>query len=487
MTYLRNTAALIGVFALCCFITFVVLIVKDDFTNIVEDRIKEQAKLKMNSEAYKNWKDPPASVYLQFFMFHVENQLQILEGERPIVRQIGPYTYKEIRHRTNVSLFDNATISAVTPRTFIFEPLMSVGDPKNDSVTTINIPFIALLRMLKYSGMVKKIGASILFTLRSRTLFHTRSVDELLWGYEDPILKLGHKLLPSFIKDCRFGLFYGMNGTNDGEYVFNTGKNDYMEFTKIITWKGQKSLSWWTSNSSNMINGTDGASFHPLIKKDETLYLFASDICRSLYVMFEKELEVKGIKAYRFVIPKEIFASDHPDNKGFCPSENCHSSGVLNISICRQGAPVFISPPHFYNGDQKLVNDIIGMKPNMEAHQSFLDIEPMTGIPIRIAKRMQINIHVESMNYITQTGRIRTMILPVIFLNQHAVIDDKSAAKLKWALHKINVVTYIPYMILWMGIFLCLTCVILVLVSGRHKKNKEFTPVMSKLSSAETH
>ena len=29
-----------------------------------------------------------------------------------------------------------------------------------------------------------------------------------------------------------------------------------------------------------MINGTNGAFFHPLVTKDETLYMFSSDLCR---------------------------------------------------------------------------------------------------------------------------------------------------------------------------------------------------------------
>lgn len=29
-----------------------------------------------------------------------------------------------------------------------------------------------------------------------------------------------------------------------------------------------------------MINGTDGAVFHPLINRNELLYIFAADLCR---------------------------------------------------------------------------------------------------------------------------------------------------------------------------------------------------------------
>lgn len=42
----------------------------------------------------------------------------------------------------------------------------------------------------------------------------------------------------------------------------------------------RSSLNWWTSDECNMINGTNGASFHPVITKDEMLYMFSSDLCR---------------------------------------------------------------------------------------------------------------------------------------------------------------------------------------------------------------
>ncbi|GCB82225.1 hypothetical protein scyTo_0021960, partial [Scyliorhinus torazame] len=94
MVRLRNKTALVGGFALCCFIIFLILIVNDVFKNIVEDQIKKHTKLKLNGEAFKNWKEPPVPTYLQFYFFHVENQLQILQGEQAIVKQLGPYTYK---------------------------------------------------------------------------------------------------------------------------------------------------------------------------------------------------------------------------------------------------------------------------------------------------------------------------------------------------------------------------------------------------------
>lgn len=39
-------------------------------------------------------------------------------------------------------------------------------------------------------------------------------------------------------------------------------------------------LSFWNSNQSNSINGSDGSAFHPLLTKDERIYIFTPDLCR---------------------------------------------------------------------------------------------------------------------------------------------------------------------------------------------------------------
>lgn len=42
------------------------------------------------------------------------------------------------------------------------------------------------------------------------------------------------------------------------------------------------------------------------------------------------------------------------------------------------GAPIFLSAPHFYQADQKFVEDIEGMHPKKEYHETFLDINPVS-------------------------------------------------------------------------------------------------------------
>jgi len=52
---------------------------------------------------------------------------------------------------------------------------------------------------------------------------------------------------------------------------------------------------WWGEGSyCSMINGTDGSVFSPFVEKSRLLYIFNVDLCRSLYLKFEKEIEYMG-------------------------------------------------------------------------------------------------------------------------------------------------------------------------------------------------
>lgn len=53
------------------------------------------------------------------------------------------YMHREYRPRENISFLENGTkIFALNPKTFVFVPEKSAGNPEVDLVRTVNIPFV---------------------------------------------------------------------------------------------------------------------------------------------------------------------------------------------------------------------------------------------------------------------------------------------------------------------------------------------------------
>lgn len=54
----------------------------------------QQVVLRNGTDAFEAWQNPPAPIYMQFYFFNLTNPTEVLNGERPAVLEIGPYTYR---------------------------------------------------------------------------------------------------------------------------------------------------------------------------------------------------------------------------------------------------------------------------------------------------------------------------------------------------------------------------------------------------------
>ncbi|XP_062346819.1 platelet glycoprotein 4 isoform X4 [Cinclus cinclus] len=335
--------------------------------NLIGKAVKKEAVIVNGTAAFQNWLVPGSSVFREFWIFHVLNPSEVMdEGAQPKFEQRGPYTYR-VRYlpKENVTEGENGTISYMLPNAADFERGMSVG-PENDTVTVLNLAVV-------------------------------------------------------------------YNGTSDGPYTVYTGTEDIAQTAVIESYKNKRTLSYWEGHC-DMVNGTDGASFPPFVKKDQVLRFFSSDICRSIYGVFYGKQVVKGITLYRFVVPREAFASpaEVGDNYCFCTdteiSKNCTVAGVLDISACKAKRPVYISLPHFLHASESVLQDVEGLSPNEKEHETYLDIEPVTGLTLRFAKRLQVNLLVKPSKYIEPLKKVKKpYVFPLLWLNESAVIGDEKA------------------------------------------------------------
>jgi hypothetical protein len=129
-----------------------------------------------------------------------------------------------------------------------------------------------------------------IFSSAGETLVVRKKVREILFeGYHVNFLneliglttKFGMKM-QSPLPNNTFGLFYNKNRTSPGLYSMNTGVRDVMQLKQITSFRNRPKVPHWMGDTCNQLNGTDGSAFHPKVKRDETLYLFNVDLCRSV-------------------------------------------------------------------------------------------------------------------------------------------------------------------------------------------------------------
>uniref|UniRef100_A0A8C2JFB5 Lysosome membrane protein 2-like n=1 Tax=Cyprinus carpio TaxID=7962 RepID=A0A8C2JFB5_CYPCA len=343
--------------------------------------------------------------------------------------------YIKFRPKHNVSFVHNGTkVAAYTKKIFVFEPEKSVGDPNVDLVTTVNIPAVAAMNRIKSAGFWASSAFSMYMGSIGTTMFMTHTVQELLWGFKDPLLTRLKTIKPE--TDEYFGLMLHV------KFIFDL-------------WTPSPNLSY-----SN----------------------------RSIHMRFEKEVELKGIPAYRFTPPRDTLASgkNNPENEGFCVTpKKCLDDGVLDVSVCRKGAPVVVSFPHFHLGDEKYAQAIDGISPVHEHHQTFLDLNPTMGVPVRAMKRAQFNIHLERVSGFPLTRNLNNTIFPILFLNESVVIDDASAARIQKLLLIVTLVSHFPLILVAMGVILVLVSIILAIRFYQNKpsakKDTSYVPVSAKV------
>lgn len=402
------------------------------FPVIFNSIVNKMLMLSENSKTLTSFIKAPVPIYMQIYLFNVTNPDAIrFHGAKPILKEVGPYTYREVREKFDLVWgHDDGSVSYQQNFTFFFDEEMSNGLKETDYITTINAVMVTVAAKIEKLGPAIQAMVELAFLRFKESLFVTRTVGELLFrGYKEPLLNELTKYIgdPTNSKG-RFGFFYPRNNSNDGTYKVRTGENGMDNYLNIEEWNGNHTLSYWNSTYCNMINGTDGSQYPPKVTKNTVLRIFTSQLCRSLYLTFEKEISHHGINAYRFTAPEEMLqaADQNPDNACYCypDQQHCLGSGMLNLQPCAQGANIIMSTPHFYMGDKVELAKLVGLNPNKNDHETFLDVEPRTGVTMKAAKKIQINVPLRPYGNLPSFKNVPEVVFPVLWVNENADVNE---------------------------------------------------------------
>lgn len=427
--------------------------------SLFADKIKGQLPIVKGTDAYTRYTASSVPLQVKMYMFNVTNAEEVSKNKsKPILNQVGPFSLTERRIKNVIGISaDNTTLDYKLIRTYYFNPNESISLDVN--ITLPNVPAFSALFKAQVKEEEDESAANpvsvISEYLTNETLYLTHTAQEWLFqGFKMPFLDQLNDdgiYFDDQPPENKFGFYYKKNGTwderADGVMTISTGVDgNFSNIGKVVRWNKKSEVDYWRGKSCNTIKGTDGQFFHPFVQKEDKLDIFAPDLCRTLTIEFIKTTSIRSIELYRFGISSSFFKPiDHnEETKCYCVKRSheakkkfCHLSGVVDVSSCRK-SPVVLSTPHFYNGDPLLRQAVEGLTPSAANHDTFIDIEPMTGAVLRVRRRLQVNAELFPSDAFEASKSLNgTIIHPWIWIDQSIVVPDDLAQKLENKLTKI--------------------------------------------------
>ncbi|XP_055711408.1 protein peste-like isoform X2 [Phlebotomus papatasi] len=425
------------------------------------------------------WKSPPLDMSIEIYLFNWTNYDQFHNHSvKPIVEELGPYVFREKPDKVNIVWHpENSTVSFGKLSVFHFDAERSKGS-LDDNITSVNIVALSAAETVRWQSYVEQKKVSLGLSLYNEELHVTKTAREFLFdGYEDDLIEMA-KEMSAFSSDIvvpfdRAGYFYMRNNSASlmGHYNMYTGADDISKIGSIGNWNYGNRTKFF-ADTCGMVNGSAGEFYPPQLKKDQVSF-FSPDMCRTLPFDFEAEVEVEGITGYKYSGGARTIDNGtlYPANECFCAGE-CMPSGVLNISSCRYGSPVFVSFPHFYAADPFYLDQVEGINPSKDKHQFYLTIEPSMGIPLEVAARFQLNLLIRPSSNVALYQDVPTVFFPVLWFQQKVTVSPEVAADLR-QVHALPTIGYIcAGVVIAFGILLILWFPLLKLICRRDRVPK---------------
>ncbi|KAK3926937.1 Sensory neuron membrane protein 2, partial [Frankliniella fusca] len=389
------------------------------------------------------------------------------------------------RERVDVKFHnEDDTLSYFSKSTYRFNKDKSGCRTLNDVVTIIHVPILGTALKLQ---QVSSMGLSIfndavpLLFQKSKNIFLKTTVRELLFdgvfincSYPADSFPAGavcsglRARAPASYRrvgeDFYFSMFGSLNGTSTERVRVSRGEVDPGSVGRITAVRGNATLSNWRPGSPcNLINGTDGTVFPPFLQNTTVLPIYTAASCRSLYLLYRGGTTLGGVPLRRYAIDTNMLASgrDYPPNRRRSSKmsgeerelQSCLPMGAMDLSPC-SGSPVILTFPHFYLGDPIFLEYPVGLSPRQEDHETIVDIDPVTGVPLRAKKRVQLNMFLKKMEDFAYLSSVSEGLFPILWMEEGITLQGDSLAKVSRSHMMLAALGLLPWLVTALGALL---------------------------------
>jgi len=433
---------------------------------------KTQLVLSPNSSSFPMWKDiPPLTA--KIYLFNVLNPDEItMKGAIPEVEEIGPFVFMEHHKKTRLVWNENNTVTYHQMRTWEFVSELSDGSLE-DEVTIINPVAASIGELLRSKIPVwLHLGVDLFLKGEKEKLFVTHTVGNILFnGFQDPLLNAMTDLkaiLKEFVPDGafmdKFAFFYARNGTDWVDGVFNmyTGAGNVQDMGIVHSWN-YSTHNFFPGKCGDVKGGA--GEFYPPGLPPTHIEMFSNDLCRSLRFSYNTTTYPSGVHSFEYIGDVLMFANatDNPRNECYNPESVYLPSGVYNTSICRFGAPVFISQPHFLLADPYYASLVKGMTPDYAKHRTYLSVEPESGVPTDVKARFQMNVP--------------RSFVPVMWFENSAEVPKDMIFKMKLISNLKNILGGTGWVLFGLGVGVLV--IIFIKLAAKRRRQVDIGPILT--------
>ena len=414
-------------------------------------------------QAWRNSTKIGVHTHYRWNLFNITNAPAVIDdGALPEIADIGPFVFEYVKWRPedSVAWLPNGTLRYYNKYYYRFLPEESAPLTLDMNITSVNMGLLALIRHgVTSTGMARAVEDALAQT--GEQIISTRPARDWLYGYYDETMllinntycndafagnitywmlcqiafKLGVEQVPTFA---------AINANDDpsGPLPMNeiytgaaaSSKQPPPPAKSMLSntmWEGRRKLDGWFSDDAYLINGTDGASYHPGLEEGESITAFVGSLHRSITLCYEGKADIEGLHTYFYGLcdSEKQPLSINPWNKGF----NMTERGIMPTPPTLM-LPYFNSEPYFNDDDgSRCLVQLPSPAPALEYLRTRVYVEPMSGQTVKARKAMQVNVDFRP--YIMDgdtkpcsiTTGLNSTYLPVAWMNEYMTLSDAFA------------------------------------------------------------
>eukprot|EP01060_Flectonema_neradi_P022319 TRINITY_DN30587_c0_g1_i1.p1 TRINITY_DN30587_c0_g1~~TRINITY_DN30587_c0_g1_i1.p1 ORF type:complete len:527 (+),score=84.68 TRINITY_DN30587_c0_g1_i1:54-1634(+) len=457
MRILYCNVILLIVFGVCMFVGGVAI--QFLMTHLVSTQADDMVPLKSDDSAmFQPWVDHGgygSPIYNKFHIWNLTNHEEVLKGGIPKVERVGPFVYRMFDWRENVQ-WSGENISFTYHNYNVFLPERTNANLSRSA--RVVVPNFALqgvmtaIQQAVWSGALKPLEADLVYVelkhqlkIHNVGLFLFKTVNEVLFGYHDPILAWLITVLKRFNMPIPAGMssFIGLQSIDTPAFyatpsVQYNGINDYKRTAQFRSWCGNEDLSKYWKHAPELA-GSDGWQFPPSPAKVEKLFIDSLIVVVTLEDVGKQDFQ--GIHTHRYELQQTLWKND---SQFGMTHYNYAPFGLLNLTSV-QGASMFASKPYFLDADD-FYHRQVDMPPADRARDdTAILVERITGDAVAAWERIQVNIQFENslcLNLGSEDGPVPNdcfiggeqrlgRFIPVFFMEQIVEVPPSEADLLK--------------------------------------------------------